>query len=105
MKLFNHTFLRIFLDPTETTAGGGNALQNSNIGQGLIKFLNDLTTLAMVAGPIACALAAIVFVTRRSMADEQDGKMWTRRITIAICCGVGIFLVSGTIALITSYFV
>ena len=38
------------------------------------------------------------------MADEQDGKMWQRRITNAIIWGVGGGLIAGIIALVSSYY-
>ena len=38
------------------------------------------------------------------MSDEQDGKMWNKRMFVAIICGVGGALVSGVISTIASYY-
>ena len=82
-----------------------NGIQTSTFFVGLMNFLNDLMTVLTIACPVVGGLAALVFTTRRSMADEQDGKMWNKRIYTAIICGVAGCLISGVIALITGYFV
>ncbi len=79
-------------------------LSNSTVGTGIRNILNDLSSFGMVICPIVGGAAAVYFLIRRSMADEQDGKMWMRRIWVAIICGVAGCLVSGVIALISSYF-
>lgn len=79
-------------------------LQSSNIYTGFMAFLNEAMTVAMIASPIIAGLVAVVFLIRRSMADEQDGKMWNKRIITSIICGVAGSLVTGFIALLTSYF-
>ena len=38
------------------------------------------------------------------MSDEQDGKLWEKRIKVAILCGVGGCLTSGAISVLSSYF-
>lgn len=97
----NHFINPILLTKTAVATG----LIDSTLFKGAMNLLNDATTAATLACPILAGLCAIVFVARRSMADEQDGKLWSKRITIAITCGVGGMLVSGVIALLTSYFV
>lgn len=87
--------------PASATGGG---LQGSNIYNGFLNFINDLTVVLTILCPLVGGAAALVFIMRRSMADEQDGKMWTKRATTAIICGVGGGLISGFIALLTSYF-
>ena len=79
------------------------SVQTSKFYTGLIEFLNDLMSVSMIACPVVGGLAAVYFTIRRSMADEQDGKMWTKRIVTAIICGVLGGLITGIIALITSY--
>ncbi|MEA4895909.1 MAG: hypothetical protein VB064_11710 [Oscillospiraceae bacterium] len=79
-------------------------LSSSTVGTGIRNILNDLSSFGMVICPIVGGAAAVYFLIRRSMADEQDGKMWSRRIWVAILCGVGGLLVSGIISLISSYF-
>ena len=86
------------------TAVYADNISNSTVGTGLKNLLNDLSTYVVVLSPIVGALAAAYFVTRRSMSDEQDGKMWEKRIKTAIICGVGGALVGGIIKLISSYF-
>lgn len=88
---------------TNALASGGN-IANSPIGQGLKNLLNDLSTYIMVLSPIVAGAAAGYFVMRRSMADEQDGKLWEKRIKTAVVCGVVGALVGGIIKLISSYF-
>ena len=79
-------------------------LQESNLYTGAMALVNDITSALTVLCPLVGGAAALVFMIRRSMADEQDGKMWTKRMTTAIICGVGGMLVAGIIALLTSYF-
>lgn len=81
-----------------------SSIQTSTFWTGLMAFLNDLMTVLTIACPVVGGVAALVFTIRRSMADEQDGKMWQKRITTAIICGVAGCLISGIIALITGYF-
>lgn len=81
-----------------------NNISDSTIGAGIKLMLQDATSYLIVLCPIIGGLAAGYFAIRRSMADEQDGKMWAHRIKNAILCGVGGGLVSGVIALISSYF-
>ncbi len=86
------------------TAAYADNISSSQIGTGLKNLLNDLSTYIVVTSPIVGTLAAAYFVTRRSMADEQDGKMWEKRAKTAIVCGVAGALVGGIIKLISSYF-
>lgn len=79
-------------------------LTDSTIVTGTQQLLTDATTVLAILCPVVCGLVAIYFAIRRGMADEQDGKMWTRRITTAIICGVGGGLISATIALVASYY-
>lgn len=70
---------------------------------GALRLVNDLTTIALVLCPLIGGLAAVYFIIRRSLSDEQEGKMWTQRMRMAIFCGVGGGLASGVITLVTSY--
>ncbi len=87
-----------------TVPAFATGISDSTLGTGVKHLLTDLSTYLVIICPIAAALAAVYFIIRRSMADEQDGKFWQKRITVAIICGVGGLLVSGIIALIASYF-
>lgn len=101
---FRRVILAACLTILLATPVGATGLQGSTIYTGFINLLNDLTTALMIICPIAGTVAALYFMIRRSMADEQDGKMWTKRITTAIICGVAGMLVSGLISLLTGYF-
>ncbi len=93
------------LAQTMSTTVSANRIQESDIGQGLLAMTNDLSGYMMIIGPVICLVAAMYFLSRKGMADEQDGKMWQKRIVIALICGVGVLLVSGIMKLITGYFV
>lgn len=81
-----------------------SAIENSNIGKGTAALINDVSTWLAIYGPSICAIAAGYCLARKSMADEADGKMWKKRIIVAVICGAGIGLVAGIIALISSYY-
>jgi len=91
--------LALFIVPA--SAGG---LADSTLGTGIKQLLNDASSLLIVLCPIAGAVAAGYFAIRRSMSDEQDGKLWEKRIKVAILCGVGGCLTSGAISVLSSYF-
>lgn len=79
-------------------------INSSPIVTGTKQLLADVMTALTVLCPTVCGVFAIGFAIRRGMADEQDGKMWTRRIMTAIVCGVTGGLISGIIALVASYY-
>ena len=88
-----------------TPAFASNGIANSQLGKGLTNLINDVSLYLVFICPIVGGAAAIYFMVRRSMSDENDGKLWEKRIKIAIACGVGGLLVSLVINLISSYFV
>lgn len=88
---------------TASAFASGN-LQSSELGVGIKNMINDVSGFLVVLCPLSGGAAAVYFLIRRSMADEQDGKMWTHRIHVAILCGVAGMLVSGIITLLSSYF-
>lgn len=90
----------IFITPA--CAAGG--LEASSIAVGIKNLINDVASFLTVLCPTVGGLAAIVFVIFRSAADEQDGKLWNKRIKTAIVCGVAGMLVNAIIALLSSYF-
>lgn len=104
-QVFSLSFsLSAFVAGVISPAYAATSIQTSSFWTGLMAFLNDLMTVLTIACPVVGGLAALVFTLRRSMADEQDGKMWQKRITTAIICGVAGCLISGIIALIAGYF-
>jgi len=93
------TLLLLTLTPAHAAG-----IADSTLGAGITKLVNDVFLYLTVICPVAGGLAAVWFLIRRSMADEQDGKLWEKRIRTAIICGVAGCLVSGIITLISSYF-
>jgi len=91
--------LALFIVPA--SAGG---LADSTLGTGILHLINDVSIYLTVLCPIVGTAAAIFCAIRRSMVDEQDGKLWEKRIKTAILCGVGGCLASGFIAVLSSYF-
>ena len=87
-----------------TEAATGGAFGSSKFATGTIALVNDIGKFLMALGPIAGGVAAAYFLIRRSMADETDGKMWMKRVIIAVCCGVGVLLVGSLITIITGYY-
>ena len=83
---------------------GATGLAGSQLGLGIQNLINDASSLLLILCPIAGGAAAVYFFIRRSMSDEQDGKMWEKRIKTAIFCGVGGGLAGAVISLIASYF-
>lgn len=79
-------------------------LASSELGVGIKNLITDVSAFLVVLSPIAGGAAAVYFLIRRAVADEQDGKLWDKRIKMAIICGVAGMLVSGIITLISSYF-
>ena len=104
-KLLSTVFtVALFFATMISPAHAATILENSAFYRGISNLLQDIFLAATVLGPSVCGIAAVVFFVRKSMADEQDDKQWNRRIVKAIICGVGIGLVSGLLALGTSYF-
>ena len=87
-----------------TVPASANGLMDSAIGSGLVNLINDASFLLIFICPLAGAAAAGYYFIRRGMSDEQDGKMWEKRIKMAILCGVGGCLTSVIISVVASYF-
>ncbi len=81
-----------------------NGLMGSKVFTGTQKLINDATTGLTILCPIVGGLAAVYCLIRKALADEQDGKLWNKRITMSIICGVAGMLVTGIIAMIASYY-
>ncbi len=79
-------------------------IASSTIGTGISALINDVLTWLMILSPIAGGAAATYFFIRKSAADEQDGKMWQKRIHTAIICGVAGLLSSVLISIVSGYF-
>lgn len=103
-KVIKWTSLAAAFTSLLTTNACAANLAGSQLGSGITKMINDAANYLTVLGPVVACVAAIYFFIRRSMADEQDGKTWNRRIIVSIICGVAVALVSGIISLVSSYF-
>ena len=79
-------------------------LQDSVAYTGTVNLIADATLIATILCPTIAGLVAVVFVIRRSMADEQDKKMWMNKIWTAIICGVAGGLITGIISAVASYY-
>lgn len=79
-------------------------LVDSKLGKGLVNLVNDISALGIILCPLVGAAAWAIFMIRKSIADEQDGKMWQKRAITALACGGAGMLGSAIITLITSYF-
>lgn len=88
----------------ETTGTGTGDFANSNIAQGTKNLITDVSTWFILICALGGTAAAIYCLIRRGMADEVDGKMWTKRCITAIICAVGGALVGGIVALVGSYY-
>lgn len=95
----------LFLFLNSSTVQAANKIESSAFGVGLKNLLNDGSAYLLVLSPIAGALFATYFLLRKNAADEQDQKQWNKRLIITGICVVGAVLVSGTINVITGYFV
>lgn len=79
-------------------------ISSSVFGTGTLTLVKEALAYLAVICPIACSVAAVYFFIRKGMADEMDGKMWQKRIVIAICCGVFGGLASAMISMIAGYY-
>lgn len=103
-KFFKRVITTLAVIMSMVVPAFAEGIADSPIGTGIKNLLTDLSTYMIIICPSVAAVAAVYFLIRRSMADEQDGKFWMKRITISIICGIAGALVSGIIALISSYF-
>ncbi|MBQ9168518.1 MAG: hypothetical protein IJX67_08955 [Oscillospiraceae bacterium] len=94
----------LFLANMISPAYAVTKLEGSAFYKGLMELLQDVSLAVTFAGPSICIICAGVFFARKSMADEQDGKLWNKRIVNSLICAVAIGLVAGLVTLITSYF-
>ncbi len=109
MKKLDKSTIRNFVTATPlmmltATNALADGIEDSQIATGLNNLFSDLSTWLIILSPIVAGAMAIYFIIRRSMADEQDGKLWEKRIKTAIVCGVAGALVGGLIKLLASYF-
>ncbi|BCJ93534.1 hypothetical protein acsn021_11030 [Anaerocolumna cellulosilytica] len=95
----------LFCSKTTVLADDDNKIANSKFGTGFINLANDASAFLLVASPIVGGVCALYFLIRKNAADEQDQKKWNQRLIITGICVIGAVLVTGTINVVTSYFV
>jgi purine-cytosine permease-like protein len=78
--------------------------QGSILATGTERLLNDVSTWLMIIAPIAGVAACIYFLIRRSAADEQDQKMWTKRITGALIAVIAAEIVGAMMKVFLGYY-
>lgn len=83
-------------------ASGG--IENSKLATGTQNLISDSTKwITIIAIPITILLVVYFFI-RKGAADEQDQKMWQKRINVAFVCGIGAILASSLVNLIVGYY-
>lgn len=93
----------------ETTGGGtaattGGSFASSALAQGTKNLISDISVWFIVICALAGTASAVYCLIRRGMADEVDGKMWTKRCVTAVICAVAGALIGGIVSLIGSYY-
>jgi len=77
---------------------------SSKLATGTTKLIDDLTKLLMVLDiPITILLVAY-FSVRKGGADEQDQKMWHKRIVTSLICGVIALTASAIVNVVAGYY-
>lgn len=80
------------------------AIQSNKVVTGTKKLFEDAMGGLKIVGPTACALLAGYFFLRKGGADEQDQKMWQKRINTAIVAAVGIIVIASVIEAVLKYY-
>lgn len=102
--LLKLTALSAFATGSTTPTESGGDFASSDIAQGTKNLISDISVWFIAICALVGTASAIYCLIRRGMADEVDGKMWTKRCITAIICAVGGALIGGVVALVGSYF-
>lgn len=81
-----------------------DGLESSVIVTGTQKLINSAMNVILVLAPIAGGVIIGYLCIRRGMSDEQEHKMWNKRISIAVVSTIGAVLASVIINVILSYY-
>lgn len=92
------------LNTMTITAFADGGFADSNIAHGTANLLSDVSAWLVGIGITVGTVAAIYCLIRKSMSDEMDGKMWTKRLITSIICAVAVALVAGIISMISGYY-
>lgn len=80
------------------------AIQNNKVVTGTKKLMEDAMGGLKIVGGVICAAFAVYFFIRKGMSDEQDQKMWQKRINASIISAVGIIVIASVIEAIVKYY-
>ena len=81
-----------------------SAIQNSQLATGTTNLIKDLTSWLTGIALTVTICIVIYLCIRRAAADEQDKKMWDKRIVTSVISGIGAVLASSIINLIAGYY-
>lgn len=77
----------LFLFATNATVAFAETIADSAMGTGFRNLIDDSMGYVLIILPILVALAVAYFSARKNFAeDEQDGKMWSKRIKTSFIC-------------------
>lgn len=94
----------VFADVVEE-AGGGGAIRDSKIGQGMFNLVKDVTGTLQWILPVIGACFIVYYVIRIQTGEEQDAMRYKKSIIrVLICIVVGVLAVT-IINLISKYFI
>ena len=79
-------------------------IQDTKAVTGTVELFNDLSTVLMVLTPVIGPVLIGYFLLRKSAASEQEQHMWDKRAKTAGVCIVGIFVISGLIKAVCTYY-
>ncbi len=79
-------------------------LGSSTVVTGTKQLISDITTVLAGISLSVGGGAFTYFLIRKSMADEQDGRTWQKRMVTALICGIGGAIASSIVALIAGYY-
>lgn len=80
------------------------SISSSIVGTGTKSLLNDVSNWIMGLSPTITIIVCIYLATRRGAADDQDAKMWEKRIKTAIFFGIFALLAGVVIKVVASYY-
>jgi hypothetical protein len=73
-------------------------------GTGILDLLNDASSFALIAGPIASGLGFAYCALRKNFADEHDYKSWNKRMGACVICCILSVGAGAIMTLATAYF-
>ena len=102
-KTINLIIATVFIILVKVNVLAGN-IQNDKVVTGTKKLIQDATKAMGIIGALVYVLFGIYFFIRKNMAEEQDQKMWNKRIATTVICAVGIVVISGLLNTIVKYY-